>query len=94
MDARQERRYVEEVSREIQDLLYDGRKIQAIKLVREELELDLKGAKEKVEEVEAELQRVCPGAFSAKKAGGCGAASAAVAALVTVAAWLVARALL
>ena len=56
----------------IKDALYQGRKIDAIKLYREQTDEGLAEAKTAVEELEAELRKSSPNLFSAKPAGkGC-----------------------
>ena len=73
------RQYIEKVPQAIQDLLYDGQKIAAIKLARERMGWGLKEAKEKVEAVEAEMRTRFPGALPERRNVGCGAAVVACA---------------
>ena len=69
-----EREYLDDVPQELQDLLYEGRKIEAIKLVCERKGLGLKDAKDRVETIQGRLRELAPEAFAASKAG-CGAAA-------------------
>lgn len=55
---------------EIEDYLYNGRKIEAIKTFREYTGMGLKDAKEVLDQHETELRKKHPDRF--KKAGGCG----------------------
>jgi ribosomal protein L7/L12 len=71
MPQTEERQYLDDVPRELQDLVYEGRRIAAIKLAREKMGWGLKEAKEKVEEVAARLAELSPEAFAAQKRGGC-----------------------
>lgn len=64
-----DRQYLDDVPKEVQDLLYDGKKIEAIKLTKEELGLDLKDAKERVEKISATMEEQFPGVLP--KAQGC-----------------------
>ncbi len=59
-DADHPRHYLDDVPTELQDLLYEGRKIQAIKLAREKMGWGLREAKERVEVVQARLQEGPP----------------------------------
>ena len=68
------RQYLEHVPREVQDLLYEGKKISAIKLAREKTGLGLKEAKAKVEAAEAEMRSRFPGALPTPKTIGCSTA--------------------
>jgi hypothetical protein len=68
------RQYLDDVPREIQDLIYEGRKIQAIKLERETNGLGLKEAKDKIEAIEAQMRSRFPTAMPARKNLGCGTA--------------------
>jgi hypothetical protein len=60
---------------EVADLILKGRKIQAIKVVRETTGVGLKEAKEMVDLLQAELARKHPDLVIPNKSG-CGAASA------------------
>lgn len=53
------------------EALYGGRKIEAIKQLRELSGLGLKESKEVIEHLEAELRAAHPERFTAKKSGGC-----------------------
>ena len=59
---------------QIEDHLYNGRKIAAIKLMRQWGRVDLKDAKELVEQHEQELRAQNPTRFAKSKAGGCSTA--------------------
>lgn len=65
-----------EVKKQITDLIFEGRKIQAIKLLRMESGLDLKDAKGFVDALTCELRQQFPDKFSAGKGAGCGTAAA------------------
>jgi hypothetical protein len=61
-----------EVTREIEDHLYAGKKIAAIKLYRAHTDLGLKESKEFVEALEQDLRVREPGRFTASSTGkGC-----------------------
>jgi hypothetical protein len=66
MPETQERKYLDDVPRELQDLIYEGKKIAAIKLVREDTGADLKSAKETVDSIASRL-----GCTTPKSKGGC-----------------------
>ena len=68
------RQYLEDVPTELQDLLYKGLKIEAIKLARQKTDLGLKEAKDKVEAVEAQMRARFPGALPEPRTLGCGTA--------------------
>jgi len=56
----------------IKDALFQGRKIEAIKLYREATHVGLAEAKDAVEKLELELRKVSPGKFSTTPSGkGC-----------------------
>ena len=76
-----DRQYLDDVPQEVQDLVYQGQKIQAIKLVREKTGMGLKEAKEQVEEVAERLSDQFPDAFAARGNSGCGTTLLSVAAL-------------
>ncbi len=59
------RRYLDDVPQELQDLIYAGQKIAAIKLVREKKGCDLKEAKDRVDAVQARLREQFPEDFAA-----------------------------
>lgn len=61
---------------EIEDYLYNGRKIEAIKIFREYTGLGLKDAKEVLDQHETELRKKRPDRF--KKSGGCGTVVAVI----------------
>lgn len=65
------RHYVDHATHEIQDLIYAGQKIQAIKRVREQDGSGLKEAKDKVDALEAEMRAAFPGALPAASRSGC-----------------------
>jgi len=79
-----DRQYLDDVPQEVQDLIYQGQKIQAIKLIREKMGLDLKAAKERVEEVAERLSEQFPDAVAARGNSGCGTTLLSVAALAAV----------
>ena len=83
-----QRQYLEHVPVELQDLLYAGRKIEAIKLARAKLGWGLKEAKDKVDEVENQMRKQFPGALPDRRASGCGTALLLVAILVGIAIFL------
>lgn len=60
--------------KEIEDRLYAGRKIEAIKVFRLHTGAGLKDAKEVLDQHERELRTKCPERF--KKSTGCGAVAA------------------
>ena len=74
----------DDVERDVWDLLVAGRKIEAIRKVRERDGCGLREAKEKVEAVIARN----PGAFPKSKGLGCGAAALAVVVAIVVGCWL------
>ena len=88
MSEESERKYVENVPTELQDLIYAGKKIPAIKLAREKLGLGLKEAKDRVEQAEAAMRAEFPEALPAKQAAGCGSALFVAAVLVGGAGYL------
>lgn len=56
----------------IQAAIFQGRKIEAIKIYRKAMVVDLKDAKDAVDQMEAELRASSPEKFSAKSGGkGC-----------------------
>jgi len=71
MADQSQRQYLDKVPVELQDLLYAGRRIEAIKLAREKLGWGLKEAKERVDNVEAEMRSRFPGALPDRKTTGC-----------------------
>ena len=72
MDRTYQRQYLEGYAQEIQDLVYDGQKIQAITLAREITGCGLKEAKELIGYIEDELRSRFPGSFpDRKKSSGC-----------------------
>jgi ribosomal protein L7/L12 len=68
------RQYLDDAPREIQDLIYAGRKIPAVKLARDQGRLGLREAKEQVEAIEARMRARFPAAMPEKMRLGCGAA--------------------
>lgn len=64
-----------EVKKQIADHLFDGRKINAIKLIRRESGMGLKEAKEFVDGIEGELREKYPDKFVNKAGSGCGTAA-------------------
>lgn len=69
---------------QIEDHLYNGRKIAAIKLMRQWTGVDLKDAKELVEQHEQELRSQNPTRFAKSKAGGCATAMFVLAASAVI----------
>jgi len=69
----------------IKEAIFQGRKIEAIKLYREQTDEGLAEAKTAVEELEVELRKSSPNLFSAKPAGkGCMGVVMVVCAIATV----------
>ncbi len=67
-----ERKYMEKVPQNIQDAIFNGRKIEAIKYTREELGLGLKEAKEFVDKLSGALAKEFPDQMTAvPQAKGC-----------------------
>jgi hypothetical protein len=92
MTENPDRQYIEDAPQEVQDLLYVGRKIQAIKLVRERMGLGLKEAKDRVDELEARLRERFPDAMPrAERRSGCGSAVVLLLALIAVVTVVLAR---
>jgi len=92
MSDKPERQYLEDAPAEVQDLIYDGRKIQAIKLVRERMGLGLKEAKEKVDALGGRMREQFPDApFQASQNAGCGTAMVMFALVVAVCAIVMLR---
>lgn len=85
MDNAFSRQYVANAPREIQDLIYDGQKITAIKMVRQQTGSGLKEAKDQVDALEAQMRSSFPGALPEPKSGGCGTAVLAMVVMLTVA---------
>ena len=78
----------EEILSEIKEALFQGQKIQAIKIYRKASEAGLAEAKDAVEKLEKELRSASPENFSSKpSAGGCFGILMLVCAIVTVAVW-------
>lgn len=69
---KQEYQYIDGVSKEIQNAIFDGRKIEAIKVFREEKGVDLKEAKEEVELLTQTLKEQFPNQFRELSANGQG----------------------
>lgn len=92
MDDKPTRRYLDDVPEELQDLIYAGQKIAAIKLVREKKGCDLKEAKDRVDAVQARLREQFPEDFAAGAGkAGCSTALVLVAALVGCGIYLLTR---
>ena len=72
----------EELARRIREALFAGRKIEAIKLHREQTGLGLKESKEAVERLEAELRVASPESFTKSAGAGCLSMMVAVAVVV------------
>jgi len=84
--------YLDDVPHELQDLIYAGQKIAAIKLAREKMGWGLKEAKEQVEKVEARLREQYPESFAAGAGkSGCSTALVLVGVLVGCGIYLLAR---
>jgi len=77
----------------IQEALFHGRKIEAIKLYREETNIGLAEAKNAIDKLEAELRATSPFRFTAPASGkgciGVIAMGVAVAVAVTIVSWFV-----
>jgi hypothetical protein len=69
MDREPGRIYLENVPVEVQDHLFEGRKIEAIKLIREQSQLGLKDAKDMSEKIILELETKNGRKISALKSG-------------------------
>ncbi len=82
-----ERQYLDDVPREIQDFLYAGQKIQAIKAAREKMGWGLKDAKERIDAVQARMREAFPAAMPAAQSAGCGTAVL----VLSVVVWFVLR---
>jgi len=65
------RSYLPDFPNEIQDLLYDNQKIQAIKLAREKMGWGLAQAKEEVEKVQKQMAEQFPGQIKTSGGSGC-----------------------
>jgi ribosomal protein L7/L12 len=83
-----ERQYLDDVPRELQDLLYEGKKIAAIKYARETMGCGLKDGKEAIETIEARMREQFPDALPAAQGTGCGAAMLFLAVLIAVCGYL------
>lgn len=84
--------YLDDVPRELQDLIYAGQKIAAVKLAREKKNWGLKEAKEQVEKVEARLREQYPEGFAAGAGkSGCSTALVLVGVLVGCGIYLLTR---
>lgn len=87
-----EQQYLDDVPQELQDLIFAGQKIQAIKLAREKKGWGLKEAKEQVESIQAQLRERFPDRFTASASGGgCAGVLLAAVALAGIVALLLAR---
>ena len=87
-----QRQYVESIPKDVQDLIYEGRKIEAVKLVREQTGLGLKEAKEKVEAYHSRMQGMFPNALPAQKKGaGCASVIVLLVTLVFVSGLIICR---
>src|SRR3954469_10523698 len=73
----------------IREFVFAGRKIQAIKLLREASGLGLKEAKDVVEALEKELRETSPEKFTAKAGKGCGTTVLCCLLFVICCAWVV-----
>ena len=71
----------------IREAIFAGRKIEAIKRLRESTHLGLAEAKTMVEQLEEELRKKSPEKFTAKPAGGCSMTTALFIAGVAIA-WI------
>ena len=69
MPESSDRKYVEDVPREVQDLLFAGQKIQAIKLLRDQTGAGLKEAKEQADKLDALLRQMNPSQMPAQAKG-------------------------
>ena len=84
--------YLDDVPHELQDLIYAGQKIAAIKLAREKMGWGLKEAKEQVDQVEARLREHYPESFAAGTGkSGCSTALVLVAVLMGLGVYLLTR---
>lgn len=81
-----DRQYLADYSENVQNQLYDGHKIAAIRMVREEQGMELTQAKAYVEELERKLREAYPEAMpEPKKTTGC--ASLIAIPLLVLTAW-------
>jgi hypothetical protein len=73
----------QDVRKQIEDVLFAGRKIEAIKLYREHTSTGLAEAKNAVDDMEVQLRRTSPEMFVGAPAGkGCGGTSLLMAAAI------------
>ena len=72
--------YVEDIPHELQDMIFAGKKIEAIKYAREKMGWGLKESKERVEQLQSVLYEKFPDRFSSdpSQASGCGAKAAVI----------------
>jgi ribosomal protein L7/L12 len=75
----------------IKAALFAGRKIEAIKLYREQTGVGLAGAKAAIERLEEELRAATPASFANPPGKGCAGASAVLVGIVGAAFWLLLR---
>lgn len=69
-----ERQYLPDLPQKVQDFLYEGRKIEAIKELRDARGIGLAEAKDLCDEAEARLRRSYPAAMPARSRIGCAGA--------------------
>lgn len=79
----------EDVARDMTQAIFEGRKIDAIKLHRDATRLGLKESKEFIDELTRQLREECPERFTASAKSGCGAVFL-LGGLLGLAGWLVA----
>lgn len=85
MNEQAHREYLEDVPREIQDLIYDDARLQAIVRIREGEQLGLKEAKDKLDGIEARMRERFPGRLPDRRPVGCGAGALLILALAAFA---------
>jgi hypothetical protein len=68
----------------IRQSIFAGRKIEAIKRLRESTNLDLAEAKTMVEQLEGELRKSSPEKFTAKPGNGCSTTAAVFVVAITI----------
>ena len=73
----------EELKQRLSKPIFAGRKIEAIKIYREQMNVGLKDAKEAVEALSQELRLEFPEQFNASEKSGCGSAAVFLIAVVS-----------
>ena len=65
--------YLPDIPKEIQDLLLKGRKIEAIKIMREKTGMGLAESKVEIEKIQAQMKEAFPDRFKSLGNSGCAA---------------------